>query len=250
MNAGKGQATMSRHPSTGHVAQHAPLRRCDAAGDGRARHTREEQGILSIRNIGGTRGFTLVELIVAFSVSLIVIAITTALLISGTNMAQHTTRRALDEQTIDGVFSFAENRMRFAASVEKRESSELASTQQETGDFLYIGDAAGNPVERGVLFFRHEADGAAPRDVMGEAYYRDNTISLDARVIQKAGARPAVYLKISLYDRDGVLVAERAQTYTLINGEKAEADAADITITSPDFLYFEPAQSGAPEPSP
>jgi prepilin-type N-terminal cleavage/methylation domain-containing protein len=198
----------------------------------------------------GQAGFTLVELIVAFSVGLIVIAITTALLISGTNMAQHTTQRALDEQILDGVFSFAEKRLRFASSVEERTKDELATAKEQVGGLLYIGNAAGSTAEKGMLFFRHTTDanaGVAPSNVMGEAYYMDNTISLDAKVIQKVGAKPAVYLKLSLYDSDGVLVAERAQTYTLINGAKAEADST-ASIQSPNFLYFGFAPSDGSSP--
>jgi type II secretory pathway pseudopilin PulG len=191
------------------------------------------------RRDAGQAGFTLVELIVAFSVSLIVIAITTALLISGTNMAQHTTEQALDEQILDGVSSVAENRLRFAASIETQAAGELGTAKGEASGLLYIGDAAGNAAERGMLFLR-PADagaGASPNNVMGETYYNSHTISLEATVTQKADAKPIVSITIKLYDRDGALVAERTQTHSLINGAKSEADST-AAIKSPGFLSF------------
>jgi type II secretory pathway pseudopilin PulG len=204
---------------------------------------------------GGTGGFTLVELIVAFSISLIVIGATTAMLLAGTNMARHTTQRALEEQIVDGAFEFAENRIRFATVVEGKTTQDLSSLQSGTGGLLYIGDPDGNPpglpADEGVLFFRTtNAAGKAPTNVLGTDYYMDHTISLDAKITKAPDAKPVIYLKITLYDRNGIKVAERAQTHTLINGAKAATSASkeEVTIssssssTNPALLYFETSQ--------
>jgi type II secretory pathway component PulJ len=230
---GKGEPVMDRRRDTGQPAK----RRRRTGGT----------GICANGSVNGTGGFTLVELIVAFSVSLIVIGVTTAMLLAGTNMARHTTQSALEEQIVDGVSEFVGNRIKFAATVEAKTSIDL----QGTDGILYVGDSSNNLMNKGVLFFRNAnatADTAAV-NILGEDYYMDHTISLDATITQKASAKPVVSVKITLYNSSGTSVAERTQTYTLINGAKAAAGTSmtTTTVTSPDFLSFKPP--AAPTPS-
>jgi prepilin-type N-terminal cleavage/methylation domain-containing protein len=217
-----------------------------------ARHRfRRTQG--AIRRLGtGTKGFTLVELIVAMTVSLIVIGITTALLLSGTSMTQHTTQRALEEQVIDGVFNYAEKQLRFAGAVEGLYSEEINSVPAE-GTALYVGNGAGVPSERGMLFSKKGADPSdpsTPLNVLGDSFYFEHTVSLESTLTYRLGKKPVVSLKVALYNAAGTKVSERERSITLINGAVGTEDSTTVPLTnivSPDgLLYFASTAATSP----
>jgi hypothetical protein len=189
-------------------------------------------------NKGNTGGFTLAELIVAFSVGLIVLGATTALLLFGMNMTQRTTQRALEEQIVDGIAEFVKSRLVFASSMEGKSDSDLMHPGAAEGftDILYVGSASDEAAERGMLFYSDVANGTAPVNVMGAKYYAGHTMSLHARVIQRAGVKPVVSVRIRLFDRDGQPVTERIGTYTLLNGGTSAASATDVEVESPSYF--------------
>jgi prepilin-type N-terminal cleavage/methylation domain-containing protein len=219
---------------------------CDGArGDsGVWRGSRGRDGVRrDVRN--GTRGFTLVELIVAISISLIVIGVATAILLSGTNMAQHTAQRALEQQIIDGAFNFAQDRLLFAGSVEQKTPAELATTSLDPDtSMLYVSSGAGTTAEsRGMLFFRQATSTSSPStlNVMGEEFYWGYTISLEAELTGVADKNPVVLIRMKLHDKTDptTVVATRERTITLINGTPVgENEDYATAFASPDFLYL------------
>jgi prepilin-type N-terminal cleavage/methylation domain-containing protein len=194
----------------------------------------------------GTRGFTLVELIVAMTVSLIVIGITTALLLSGTNMAQHTTQRALEEQIVDGAFNYAEKQLRFAGTVEKLPASSLNSLPANGGALYTSGNNGASAQSKGALCFKQGGTGdVAPVNVLGDQFYMGYTVSLvGTTLIHEVGKKPVVTLTVTLYDRNGTKMTERKRSITLINGAAGTTDSV-VSLADADLLYYG-AKAGTP----
>jgi prepilin-type N-terminal cleavage/methylation domain-containing protein len=196
-----------------------------------------------------TGGFTLVELIVAMTISLIIIGIASAILLSGTNMAQRTTQRALEEQIVDGVFNFAKDRLLYVGTVK---AENLGGEEQALG-LLYVSDKYNTEVkERGMLFFRDISDPSdssapAPINVMGEDFYMGYTVSLEAKLTNKVGNKPVLFIKVNLHSKTNPdqIIAKRELTFTLINGKvfNGSPNSQEITIAYPDALSFGPAES-------
>jgi prepilin-type N-terminal cleavage/methylation domain-containing protein len=188
-------------------------------------------------------GFTLVELIVAMGISLIVMGIAAAILLSGTSMAQHTTQRALEQQIIDGAFNTVQNRLLYTSMVEKRTGAPSGNLDENAGLFYVSTDVNGaSSQERGMLFFRSVPSDSGPAtsvNLMGNEFYLGYTISLEATIINSTESKPIMTIKMKLYDKldSSRVVATRERTITLINGEPAESNAT-ITLASPDLLCF------------
>jgi prepilin-type N-terminal cleavage/methylation domain-containing protein len=230
---------MDRVQLTEHAIE--PYGRCACAGHSyRDRRDRRSQQ--------ATGGFTLVELIVAMTISLIVIGIATTILLSGTNMAQRTTQRALEEQIIDGVFNFAQDRLLYAGTVQRRAAGDLTDAKNSDLGLLYVSENGSSATARGMLFSRDVSDPSPPLNVMGEDFYMSYNISLEAKLTSKDGNKPVVFLKLKLHHKTGQVVAERERTFSLINGEvvaEGEGSPNPIEVTNGDFLCF-----GVREPSP
>jgi prepilin-type N-terminal cleavage/methylation domain-containing protein len=230
----------------GSYRQHGVRNNGDAQHDSGTRHAGHNRVLDDVQGDtrNGTRGFTLVELIVAISVSLIVIGIAATILLSGTSMAQHTAQRALEQQIIDGAFNFAQDRLLFADTVEKKTPAELATTSlaPDTG-MLYVSSGAGNMAEsRGMLFFRQAtASATSTFNVMGEEFYWGYTISLEAELTGVVDKNPVVLIRMKLHDKTDptTVVATRERTMTLINGTPVgQNEDYAIAFASPDFLYL------------
>jgi hypothetical protein len=152
-------------------------------------------------------------------------------------MAQHTAQRALEEQIIDGTFNYAEKQLRFAASVEKKDTGTLGSITLGSGErLLYVSTGNGTASsERGFLFSKQE--GNAALNVLGEQFYSDHTISLEAELIERTDKKPVVSIKIILYDAAGNWITERERSITLINGTDGTSEST-TPINSPDLLHY------------
>jgi prepilin-type N-terminal cleavage/methylation domain-containing protein len=194
-----------------------------------------------------TGGFTLIELIVAMTISLIIIGIATTILLSGTNMAQRTAQRALEEQIVDGVFNFAKDRLLYAGTVEAE--SDLGTVGSGRG-LLYVSNESGAVAEDpGMLFFRDVSDPvdtAAALNVMGKDFYMGYTISLEAKLTSRVDEKPIVSIKVNLHSKTNPdqVVAKRERTFTLINGATFKGtENSETIVTPPQFLSFGPAAS-------
>jgi prepilin-type N-terminal cleavage/methylation domain-containing protein len=190
------------------------------------------------------KGFTLVELIVAMTVSLIIIGITTALLLSGTSMTQHTTQRAFEEQIADGVFNYAEKQLRFAGTITGLPTGDL-DTFPEAGSVLYIGDTNGTPQAQGMLFCKKGS--AATLNVLGDSFYAGYSVSLDATLTTQQDKKPAVTLTITLYKPTGEKATERKRSIALINGALGTELSTTTITSSSSLLYFAEGTPSATE---
>jgi hypothetical protein len=167
------------------------------------------------------------------SISLIVMGVATAMLLSGTNMAQHTTQRALEEQIVDGVFDYAQDRLLFATAVEMKSSADLTTSLGGDADLLYISTGAGTAaLTQGALFYRDTSNSSNPNplNVMGNDFYMGYTVSLEAKLSTEGGKKPVVFIKVKLHNKTNQVVAERERTITLINGTPSEGAAGRETI--------------------
>jgi prepilin-type N-terminal cleavage/methylation domain-containing protein len=203
-----------------------------------------------------TGGFTLVELIVAMTISLIIIGIASAILLSGTNMAQRTAQRALEEQIVDGVFNFAKDRLLYAGTVDKKEETELSSAISSGTGLLYVSKNGTAATDRGMLFFRDASDSPGPPasdpiNVMGTDFYMGYTISLEAKLTNTKDKKPVIFIRVNLHSKTNSdqIIAKRELTFTLINGEVNTVAVLDDTVSSPQFLSFGPRETvSAPTP--
>jgi prepilin-type N-terminal cleavage/methylation domain-containing protein len=198
-----------------------------------------------------TGGFTLVELIVALTISLIVIGIATAMLLSGTNMAQRTAQRALEEQIIDGVFKFAQDRLLYVGTIDKGEADKLSTVVSQDMGLLYVSENGTTATETGMLYFRGVSDSSVPLNVMGKDFYMSYSVSLEAKLTYTVGNKPVVFLKLKLHNKTGQVIAERERTFTLVNGAVvADGKGSETTVTNGDFLYFAASAPTSPPSTP
>jgi hypothetical protein len=180
------------------------------------------------------------------TISLIIIGIATTILLSGTNMAQRTAQRALEEQIVDGVFNFAKDRLLYAGTVEAE--SDLTTVDQTMG-LLYVSNNGTTATDRGMLFFRDASGPPAPAsiNVLGESFYMGYTVSLEAKLTNTINNKPVVFIRINLHSKTDStqIVAKRERTFTLINGEVflETPDPPETIIASPDFLSFGPRET-------
>jgi hypothetical protein len=185
------------------------------------------------------------------SISLIVMGVATTMLLSGTNMAQSTTQHAIEEQILDGVFDYVQDRLLFAGIVEKGETSDLAGPLTEGTGLLYVSENGTASASHGMLFYRHAPDMPTSTNVMGPDYYMGYSVSLEATVTTVSNKKPIVFVKVKLHSKTApdTVISERERTFTLINGTPATGDSSDLEIASPGFLRFGPSvPASSPEP--
>jgi prepilin-type N-terminal cleavage/methylation domain-containing protein len=188
------------------------------------------------------KGMTLVELIITFVVAAILIASSSALIISSTNMIAHTTDKTMNESAADAILNIVAQRLRYASSVEvsgaqsgANMSSALNDALSETGaTVFYIGDATGavSPTGRGVLWFKRFDETGSAVNIFGDAFYHGSRIALQYTVDKvEENKTKAVTLTVFVYDGNGEQKMKRSTSLQLVN-----AQTADVSTMEPPLI--------------
>jgi type II secretory pathway pseudopilin PulG len=182
-----------------------------------------------------TGGFTLVELIVAISVTLIILGVTMTILISSMNISSRSIKTSQGEQVVNACLDFVLDHCSVAESISKSSASDLPALTASASEFLYIGDASG-PEDHGRLYLRDGgATGAPPLDVYGEQFYSGGSISLNITYTRTLNQHPVVTATVTLYDAQGSTVASKQRSLALLNGN----DPPETWLYAPDTRHAE-----------
>jgi prepilin-type N-terminal cleavage/methylation domain-containing protein len=131
-------------------------------------------------------GFTLAEVLVTLSISVIVIAIAATFIIFGMNFLSRTEMNASDKQFAEGSSDFIKKRLLFARSIEVVRADKPPSTV-EGDELLFIGrvdPATGKVViaNEGSLYYMLAGEDA-PVEIISEESYSGSSLALDFRAI-------------------------------------------------------------------
>jgi type II secretory pathway pseudopilin PulG len=186
--------------------------------------TYREQGVAGTLRNHVTGGFTLVELIVAISITLIILGVTMTILISSMNISSRSIKTSQGEQVVNACLDFVLDHCSIAESISQSPASDLSTLTASTSEFLYIGDASG-PEDHGRLYLRDGgATGAPPLDVYGEQFYSGGSISLNITYTRVRDQHPVVTATVTLYDAQDSTVARKQRSLALLNGNDPPED--------------------------
>lgn len=170
------------------------------------------------------QGFTVVELIVALSISVIVIVGAGMLLISGSNLLAHQVNKAEQESITDATVEFIKERMLYAQSVEIVRSQTVPGSALGA-DVLFVGSSPTQTATQGYLYFLRNGD-TSPVNAFGDAFYMGSKVSLDYSVIvpnDMANTDQSKYFKVTVHIFiNGAEHYQATKTFKLINSDSSD----------------------------
>jgi prepilin-type N-terminal cleavage/methylation domain-containing protein len=187
-----------------------------------------------------TKGFTLVELIVAMLIAGICIVAAGSFLISGTNLLGNAQRNATEERVSDDLADFIKERLLFAESIEVVQENQIRTADLAKGSaLLYIGDGANptNVENKGYLFFKQETE-TAPTDVFGSEYYQKNKASLDYKATVESGKTKIFEITVTVYDGDDSKGYNNKKTFKLVNSTANFSPITSVTKEGLNTKYY------------
>jgi prepilin-type N-terminal cleavage/methylation domain-containing protein len=193
------------------------------------------------------RGMTLVEVIVTFVIAAILIAASSGLIISSTNLVAHASNKTMDESIADSVLNLVSQRLLYAPAisvVSPGNPGDFDAALSRKRTVLYTGDASGAaaPDGRGMLWFkRFDAAANEKINIFGASFYHGRDIALRYRVDKVAkNESKAVTLIVSIY-RDGKQVLERSVSLQLLNAKTDDVSTMEPPrVGDEGTTYYDP----------
>jgi prepilin-type N-terminal cleavage/methylation domain-containing protein len=181
--------------------------------------------------LSGNKGFTLVELIVAMTISLIIIGVAGSILISSANLLAHQANKVEREAIADTTADFVRDRLLFARSIEVTGTLPGDAADKE---IIYIGGSDGSAAQKGYVYYKRAGD-TAPVNAFGDRFYKRTTIALDYTVTvaePTAGLPdPQKTLEVTIHiyaEGNDTVQYSTTRTYKLVNS-KADDIPTDST---------------------
>ena len=194
--------------------------------------------------MSGQGGFTLVEVMVTLIITIIVIAVSSSLLITGTNIFARSAQRDVQTNIAETVLSFVSDQLLYA--------DRIGTGPNGNDDTIYtIPSASGASIVhikntttgygdiRGQLFFRR-ADDTQPSlvNVFGENFYQGYDIGLKG-VINKGPQNSYIELTVNVYRGiSDTPVLTRTITRPLLNFRFSGSETTRTILNTEDFYYF------------
>jgi prepilin-type N-terminal cleavage/methylation domain-containing protein len=222
-----------------------------------------------MQRVSNTKGFTLVELIVAMVVSVILVAAAGGILITSMNLLAHEERSDNLKMISTTVAGFLEAQTHFAAEIYPTKTEPTAKPTKTsyaipTADewltsvkgadspaaaressykknaLFYVGDIAGNPASKGYLFYKRAGDAGDAVNVFGQGFYNNLLMTLDVTEVRNAATGAIVVTQtIRLYDSDNNEVRADASSFDLVNTvTQSSKRAGALAPSSPDFVEW------------
>jgi len=187
----------------------------------------------------GKSGFTLVEVIVTLVITIVVIAISSTLIITGTNLFARSAQRDVQANIAETVLGFVSDQLLYARGIEEFQTNPPTFGSAGNAAVLQIkqNDSTDNSHTRGQLFFRRAGDDNDPINIFGSNFYQSYDVELDIVVFHPAGGGNAsMTVTVKLYNNNNLNpnpVMTRTTTRPLLNYEQGEK-----TIPDPDLGWF------------
>ena len=187
-------------------------------------------------------GFTLVEVTVTLAVFAILVAIASAIVVSGGNIYARNANTVKASQVSDSVYDVLNNRLSFATSIgfvkDKEADESVADVKDSYSECIKIakkGDEVPVSINRKAL-----KDGADFKfDEVCDTGAFDVEVSFDCDKIKisDAGSKNPVSilpLTVEVYSSEGELVVKRDYTIELLNIKDSDSITEELTKTDPE----------------
>ena len=173
----------------------------------------------------GRKGFTLVEVIVTLVITVIVIAVSSTLLITGTNMFARSAQRDVQMNIAETVLSFVSEQLLYTSDIGEFTNPPTFVNNGSAILQIKTDGSTNSSHTRGQLFFRRAGDTQDPINVFGAGFYQNYEIGLDIVVSYPPGGGNASFtLTVNVYrkaDVGNAPVLSRTTTKPLLNYEGA-----------------------------
>ena len=193
------------------------------------------------KRINTKKGFTLVEMIVTLVIAVIIIAISSSFIITGTNIFSRSAQRDIQFGIAEGVLDFVSNQLLFANAVSEEEEAPGPDCA-----VMRLTDPAGSAGGSGggQLFFRRVGDDGELVNIFGAGFYHGYSVSMACEITEATEEQGAFFeLTTSLYDSKNPTkeLITRTTTKPLLNyrGSSKALGGNDnfILIGYPGMLY-------------
>ena len=165
-----------------------------------------------VSNTRNCKGMTLVEVIVAMVIATIVVGITGGMLISSTSLFNNTASKVENERIASTILDFTMSELRFATEIEMPSDP----TVKKGRGLIYMMDASGNNVEKGMVAFKRPSDTQGARNIYGDSFYNGRTVGI--RIEPLTVKHPKVIrIFVDVFDRDDKLVYTDSGTIEIPN---------------------------------
>jgi len=168
-------------------------------------------------------GFTLVEVIVTLIITVIVVAVSSTLIITGTNIFARSAQRDIQDNIAETVLSFVSNQILYAYNIaEKGSTEQIYEGIGLSGAVLHIiNPDDGRGSDKGYLYFRRDGDTQVPLvNVFGNNFYQNYTIGLRIditdRNVSTSGSAYAD-ITVTVYNNAKIAVLARSTSKPLLN---------------------------------
>jgi len=184
-------------------------------------------------------GFTLVEVIVTLVITVIVVAVSSSLVITGTNIFARNVQRDIQTNIAETALTFVSDQLLYANRIgdlsvnANGDIYEALSAINASGAAIIHIKKNGLGDTRGELFFRRAGDTQDPLNIFGSNFYQGYEIGIDYKITISSVTGPSLTLTVTVY-RNNSAVTSRSTTKPLLN---YEGGAIEIT-NSPNFIYF------------
>jgi prepilin-type N-terminal cleavage/methylation domain-containing protein len=183
-----------------------------------------------------TKGFTLVELIVAMLIAGICIVAAGSFLISGTNLLGKISTTASDKQLSEDAAFFVKERLLYAQDIQVIEGTIPPVVEPGTA-ILYVGNETGAAIENKGYVFYQSGGGVSPANILGTKAYGKNKISLDYAVT--VNATVAKHFDITAHTwKDDVEKAKLTQSFKLVNSDMRSEPKISGSVVGVSKKYY------------
>jgi len=174
------------------------------------------------RKRSGKGGFTLVEVIVTLIITVIVIAVSSTLLMTGTNMFARSAQRDIQQNIAETVLTFVSDQLLYAYHIDQKAhlatGDPAADYANANGAVLQVMMPDGSTRTGGYLHFRRDNDNQAPVNVFGSNFYGNYTITLNLDIQARTTSAGAYFtLTVTVVNSLGTEVMSRTTTKPLLN---------------------------------
>jgi len=171
-------------------------------------------------SFSGKSGFTLVEVIITLVITVIVIAVSSSLVITGTNIFARSAQRDVQQNIAETVLTFVSEQLLYAETITEMTNPPV---------FENAGGAAIMQIKKsttetysdtkGQLFFRRAQDSQNPINIFGSNFYGNYEVGITLEITIPA-AGPSVTVTVNVYSSNSTdpnPVITRTTTRPLLN---------------------------------
>lgn len=173
----------------------------------------KNKALASIKN---RKGMTLVEVIVAITISIIVIGMTGGMLLSGTGLFNNAANKAEDERIASTILNFVVSELRYATDIDSDSISSNPPSPLSGRGLIYTMDISGKRAATGMIGYKRPFDTEGARNVYGESFYNGRKVGIRMQPVD-INQPKVIIIFVDVYDKDGKRVYVDSATVEVPN---------------------------------